>query len=87
MPTCVRLRNEQSASYEGLLSACPVDCPSKCKTASSFIESKSTSGGNEVLADGKKASTMHHGEALKFNNDCKAVLGNCTDGALAGKEK
>lgn len=30
---------------------------------------------------------MHHGEALKSNNDGKAVLGNCTDRALAGEKK
>lgn len=30
---------------------------------------------------------MHHGEALKSNNDSKAVLGNCTDRALAEKGK
>lgn len=45
------------------------------------------SGGIREFVDGKKASNVHHGEALKSNNDSKAVLGNCTEGALARKEK
>lgn len=45
------------------------------------------SGGNREFVDGKKASTVHHGEALKSNNDSKTVLGNCTDGALAEKKE
>lgn len=91
---CQPAHNSQWAVdiLRGALNVCPVDWGLsfknlKMQTASSFIQSESMSGGNGELVGGKKASTMYHGEVLKSNNDSKAVLGNCTEGALAGRKK